>query len=155
MEDKLRTLGLRLEGNYTLHSGAKSLVFWDVERLFRYPYWVRVGAIKPFIWEIGIRKPELLVGVGEGGYKLAKDIARCLDLKVMDDTYHCNKKTTTFECLDTILIDDVMTTGGSIRRYLEESNSVIAVAILVNRSGLDEISGIPIITGIHADKVEI
>ena len=153
MEDKLRRLGLRLEGDFPLHSGGRSSVFWDVEKLFNYPYWARIETIRPFIYGISIKKPALLVGIRRGGYLLAKDIGECLSLTVMDDNYICNSKICPYGCLKTILIDDCMTTGGSVRKYLKNSDSTIAVAILVNRSGLSEIDGIPIISGIHADEV--
>lgn len=161
MLEKLLELGLREEGSFTLHSGRHSSVFWNIEKLFRYPYWIRVEAIKPFIWKIGLKNPELLVGIKTGGYLLAKDIGKCLfshklglTMPVYSEEYYCRKEQSTFECLNTILLDDVMTTGGSIRDYLRKSDSVTSIAILVNRSGLKEIGGIPIISGLVADEVE-
>ena len=53
--------------------------------------------------------------------------------------------------MDEILIDDVITTGNTIRAYL--TSRIKAIAVLVNRSGLFDINGIPIITGIFADRV--
>ncbi|GAI53369.1 unnamed protein product [marine sediment metagenome] len=49
------------------------------------------------------------------------------------------------------MVDDVITTGRTIQLYL--TGEVVAIAVLVNRSGLSEINGIPIVSGIYADKV--
>jgi len=135
-----------------LCSGKFSNVFWDIEKLFRYPKWVRIKAIEPFIFEIGKRKPGLLVGMQKGGYLLAKDIAECLNLRCLSESYYWCPDTTVedpFICL----IDDVLTTGNTIRNYLKKGH-VHWIAVLVNRSKLTEINGIPIISGLITDIVQ-
>ena len=56
-------------------------------------------------------------------------------------------------------MDDVLTTGGRIAKWLRSpfrgERKPDYIAVLVNRSTLDEIDGIPIISGIKADPVEV
>lgn len=148
MEEKLIKMGLRLEGEFTLKSGVISHVKWDIERMFEYPQWVRVEAMRPWIYEIGLYRPNNLVGVSTGGWMLALDVGAKSSL----DVYVTDKYTNTVGLnRRVIVVDDVMTTGRTVRGYL--GSDVVAIAVLVNRSGLDEINGIPIVTGIFADKV--
>jgi orotate phosphoribosyltransferase len=150
MINKLEALGLRLTGEFTLHSGVKSNIFWDVERLFLHPQWMRLEAIRPFIWKIGLLRPTCLVGVPTGGRLLAKDIAACLEIPYFDDLL------ARFDNSKIILVDDVLTTGNTIRKYCKQSKQIIAVAILVNRSKPGQfvaINSIPLISGIFADRI--
>lgn len=142
-------MGLRLKGEFTLKSGAKSGVKWDIEKMFQYPQWVRIEAIRPWIWAIGLFCPNNLIGIRTGGYQLALDIGSVSALNI----YVTDRYTTTVgHNRRVVIVDDVMTTGRTVRGYLLGSD-VVAIAVLVNRSGLDEINGIPIVTGIFADKV--
>ena len=145
-ERKLERMGLKLKGDFTLKSGAKNNVKWDIEKMFQYPQWVRIETLRPWIWEIGLYRPNNLIGIRSGGFLLACDVGKALDAYITD------KYTTTVgHNRRAIVVDDVITTGRTIRGYLSEET--IAIAVLVNRSGLDEINGIPIVTGIFADAV--
>lgn len=148
MREQLERMGLRLKGDFTLKSGDTSSVKWDIEKMFQYPQWVRIETLRPWIWEIGFHRPNNLVGIPTGGLLLARDIGavKALDCYTTDHftaTVGLNRRT--------IVVDDVITTGKTIQGYL--SKETVAIAVLVNRSGLDEINGIPIISGIYADRV--
>lgn len=148
MEEKLIKMGLRLEGEFTLKSGVLSHIKWDIERMFQYPQWVRIEAMRSWIYKIGLYCPNNLVGVHTGGWMLARDIGAksCLD------TYITDRYTTTVgQNRRIVVVDDVITTGNTIRGYL--GPDVVAVAVLVNRSGLSDLNGIPIVTGIFVDRV--
>jgi len=148
MEEKLREMGLRLEGDFTLKSGEQSSIFWGVMKLFGYPQWVRIEAMREWIYKIGLYRPNNLVGIQTGGWQLALDIGsvKCLDVYVTD------KYTTTLgHNRRTVVVDDVITTGRTIQGYL--GPETVAIAVLVNRSGLSELNGLPIVTGIFADRV--
>lgn len=149
LEEQLKRMGLRLEGDFTLKSGAQSNIKWDIEKMFRYPgysRWVRIEALKSWIWEIGLYQPNNLIGIRSGGFLLALDVGEALDIHVSD-----RYTTTVGHNRRVVVIDDVITTGETIQGYL--SKEVVAIAVLVNRSGLSEINGIPIVTGIYADRV--
>lgn len=149
LEEQLQRMGLRLKGDFTLKSGAISSVKWDIEKMFQYPgysRWVRIETLRPWIWEIGLYCPNNLIGIRSGGFLLACDVGRALGI------YPCDRVTTTIgHNRRIVVIDDVITTGKTIRGYL--SDEVVAIAVLVNRSGLSEINGIPIVTGVFADRV--
>lgn len=151
---KLEELGLREEYNepITLHSGVRSRIKWETEWLFQYTLWVRLRAIEEFIWEIGkICTTDLLVGIRKGGYYIAQDIGRCLQISVLDEG--CTIPPAQYE--HPLLIDDVLTTGMTIRHALGNRHlpKPDYIAVLINRSGLDEIEGIPVLSGIKADPV--
>lgn len=50
-----------------------------------------------------------------------------------------------------VLIDDVLTTGSTVRKYVGERPKYIAV--LINRSDITEVDGIPVMSGAIIDKV--
>ncbi len=147
--EKLEELGIRKEGKFKLSSGAKSNVFWDVEELFRYPLWIRNRAIEDFIWEIGALNPDLLIGIPTGGLLLAKDIAKHLEVAYtsIDARIKATKKS--------IVIDDVLTTGGTIRKALKDVVDPMCIAVLVVRSGrfINNIDDIPLICGCRGSDV--
>ena len=148
MEEKLREMGLRLEGHFILMSDVSSNIFWNIEKMFQYPQWVRIEAVREWIYRIGLYRPNNLVGIPSGGLSLARDIGSIVAL----NTHITDRHTTTVGLnRRTIVVDDVMTTGNTVKRYL--SDETVAVAVLVNRSGLSEVSGIPVVTGIFADRV--
>lgn len=158
---RLTSLGLRKEGEFTLHSGAKSKIFWDIENLFRYPYWVRIKAIEEFIWQIGLAKPRFIAGIRKGGLLLAEDIGECLDTYILNQEgyVHINRNPRG-RGSGSILLDDVLTTGGTIREILArginlEGSEITHIAVLINRSGETEIDGIPIIIGAITDRLEV
>ncbi len=149
LEEQLKRMGLRLEGDFTLKSGAVSSVKWDIEKMFQYPgysRWVRIETLRSWIWEIGLYCPNNLIGIRSGGFLLACDVGEALGIHVSDRRGRAlglNRRV--------VVVDDVITTGRTIQLYLSEE--VVAIAVLVNRSGLREIDGIPIVTGIYADRV--
>lgn len=113
--------------------------------MFQYPQWVRIETLRPWIWGIGLFCPNNLVGIRSGGFLLACDVGKALD------TYVTDRCTTTLgHNRRTVVVDDVITTGRTIQGYL--GKETVAIAVLINRSGLDEINGIPIVTGIFADR---
>jgi len=151
-------MGLRKEGNFKLSSGINSNIFWDISKLYSYSYWMRIEAIKEFIWEIGLLNPWFVQGIERCGMKLAEDIGNCLDISVLtEDRYVRQNGKRGGDSFDNIvIIDDVLTTGSTVQRVLNRSRGgVIGIAVLINRSRLGIIDGIPITSGIGTDIVEV
>lgn len=161
MRKKLEELGLRVEGDFTLSSGIHSHVKWDIEKLFNYPTWVQEKAIEEWLWMLGMICPKQLIGLRRGGFYLATIAGSALQVRSSDSdhTYVWHRP-----C---ILIDDVLTTGNTITKWITEEDSKgnrcfpfsgewnpDYIAVLINRSSITEINGIPIITGIFADPIE-
>jgi len=175
MQIKLEELGCRIEGDFISHAGIPLKVKWEIERLYVYPYWIRTKAIEDFIWEVGKLRPHYLFGIKTGGLLLAKDVGEALNEqggKVSVNYRWCHQQVDEGR---TIIMDDVLTTGGTVRGVVKEFNQkiawaietenkykqkaehngkIVAIAVLVNRSQLTEIEGIPIISGFFADEVK-
>lgn len=152
LEKKLIGLGLREEYDEprTLRSGLKSKVFWNIEKLFEYPEWMRVMAIGDFIYAVGLCKPRGLIGIKTGGLLLARLLKWRLDVRSLFEY----DKTYAWVCDNCILVDDVMTTGGTVKAALSVyRGEVTHIAVLVNRSGMNELEGVPIISGVSTDQV--
>lgn len=173
MKEKLIQLGCRVEGNFTLHSGGFSTVKWDIEKLFSYPEWMIERAIGDWIWAIGKLCPDILQGIPKGGSKLAGFLKPLLVCIASDEPQ-------VLDSWETVIVDDVLTTGGSVREAIGAWNlakanaeaeaikknfntkpkrffynsKITAIAILVNRSSFTEIEGIPIISGFFTDEVK-
>ena len=153
MREKLEALRLRLDGgNYTLSSGIKTKVKWDIERLYWGPgcgYPDRIWAIKEWADRVKEINPQYIHGIPKGGRFLAIDLIRHSGLR---SPYNVGSPA--------VLVDDVLTTGTTLRNWLaQEANKTLGIthiAVLINRSNppITEIDGIPIITGIFADPVE-
>lgn len=154
---RLIDLNLRKEGKFTLHSGIESNVFWDIKELYRYPAWVRMEAIREFVWKVGLilPTPRFITGIRTGGLLLAKDIGKCLDITVLNEEglIVFSKVASYEEVSRNVLVDDVMTMGETIRHALQKTEAVEHIAVLINRSGKTKIGGIPIISGVITDIV--
>ena len=150
LEGKLVELGLRKEGDFILSSRVRSEVFWDIEELFNYPKWIQEEAVREFIWKVGMLKPDAIVGIPRGGYILGGLMARCLGVDIVEPaTARSNR-------WGIVVVDDVLTTGNTISSYLQSGlSTVLAVAVLINRSDFSEMNGVPIISGVVTDFVEI
>lgn len=171
----LRELGIREEGEEReLHSGLSSTIFYDIEKLFTYPIWTILKTLEPFLWQVGKLRPSQLLGIPTGGQLLASFMGRELGVVryppslASVGTQHIYSK----PC---VLIDDVLTTGGTIEKFLEYAKIDVDhcqahknewpynnspsewkpdyIAVLINRSDITEIEGIPIISGLIVDKV--
>ena len=170
MQERLINLGVRKVGDFRLSCGVKSDVKWDIEVLYRYPFWMRVEAIKEFIYEVGQRSPKRLIGIETGGLLLAQDIGRCLEIPVYSgrklslvglehgslNARLPSSLTSSRPLPDTFIVDDVLTTGVTVAHLIEKLYPYRAkgVVVLVNRGELTEICGRPIVSGFMADKVE-
>jgi len=153
LRDNIEALGCRIEGDVTLHSGAKTNVKWDIERLFSdHELEERLFYLRPWHREVlkFIRGRDILVvGIPTGGYFLAQDFATYYGLRYAHPQYHLDESSKRWYAL---LIDDVLTTGATVREYFDKVH-VLGVAVLVNRSKLTKINNKPIISGFFADEV--
>jgi len=154
MREQLEKLGLRIEGDFTLHSGAKTNVKWDIEKLFdvSIPDHARLFYLRSWHREIlkFIRDRDILVvGVPTGGYSLAQDFATHYKLRYAHPKYHLDESSKKWHAL---VIDDVLTTGATVNELFDKVH-VLGVAVLVNRSKLTKINNKPIISGLFADEI--
>ena len=155
LKQDLIKMGIRLEGDFTLKSGIESSVKWDVEKLFdNTKYHERRELLSPWLRKIikvvhNWSLPNWIVGIPTGGYLLSLELG-----------FSCSVIMAGYKLPypgRVLIVDDVLTTGTTVRKVLADLNIptlIAAIAVLVNRSGLKEIDGVPIVSGIEADIVK-
>lgn len=160
LRNKLLPLDLRREGEFTLRSGTKSNVFWDIEKLSDFSYEVRREIARLFAEIIG-QRPKFLVGIPKGGMVIGEMLGLHWNMCCFTAMPERPKGRKSWEELmfdnwrrDVLLVDDVLTTGGTIRNVLHYLPFPITrVAVLINRNGMTELEGVPIISGVVVDIV--
>lgn len=161
--DELQAVGAIKQGHFLLASGKHSDRYIEKFDLLRYPAAAQ-RACEQLIRNLGgLADVQLVAGPTTGGILLAFEIGRQLGLPAayaerLEDgaSSRVFKRGTVIEPGTTVLVvDDVLTTGGSIRetlRALEAQEADIrAVAVLVDRSGGTADFGVPLISLAHID----
>ncbi len=153
MEETLKSLGCRLEGDFTLHSGAKSSVKWDIAKLFdtSIPNYKRLFYLRPWHREVlkFIRGRDILiVGIPSSGHSLGLVFASFYGLRYAHPQYDLSPNRKAYA----LVMDDVLTTGSTVRELFDKVH-VLGIAVLVNRSRMTKLNKIPIISGFYTDLV--
>jgi orotate phosphoribosyltransferase len=141
--DLLAKTGAILDGHFLLSSGLHSERYLQCAKLLQYP---------PYAEEIGrelakrylCEKVDLVVGPALGGIVIAHEVARALRARCIFVERYEGRMTLRrgFEIMrgeDVLIVEDVMTTGGSIKETIEivkeYGGRVVGVAVIVDRSG--------------------
>ena len=152
--DMLRDAGALRDGHFLLSSGRHSDRYIEKFDLLRRPQDASraCGLIAERFRDAGI---DVVVGPTTGGVILAFDVARQLGVEAAyaersseSGTAREFRRGTTFQPGNRVLVvDDILTTGGSVRETLAalatHPVSVAGVAVLVDRSGGDAEVGAP------------
>lgn len=160
--DLLKKSDALLEGHFLLSSGKHSDRYIQCAKLIENPAYCEEVAeiIAENIKEAGI-EVDLCVGPAMGGVIISYEVARVLGVHAIFTERVDNQMTLRrgFEIKEgskVIIVEDVITTGKSsfetvdvIRGYGAE---VVALTSIVNRSGKDEINGVPVIS---ATKINV
>lgn len=153
---ELERVGALKQGHFLLASGRHSDRYVEKFDLLRQPR-AAARACKELIDVLGdLTRVDVVVGPTTGGILLAFEIARQLGLPAAyaerasdGGSTRAFKRGTSFAPRASVLVvDDILTTGGSVRetlRALEEHDvNVRAVAVLVDRSGGKADFGVPL-----------
>jgi len=134
--------GVVREGHFVLTSGLHSPVYWEKFKILQYPEYT--GILCALIAEhFRDRQPTVVVGPTSGGVILAFETARLLGTRGLfaekTGAGRSLRRDFTIEPGEKVLIvDDVLTTGKSVRETLDAVRSlggnVIGVGVLVDRS---------------------
>ena len=139
----LREVGALMDGHFLLASGRHSPIYVEKFRLLERP-----EATERLCRLIADRfrddRPELVAGPTTGGIILSYEVARLLGLRGIfaekaDGGRAFERGFEVHPGERTLIVDDVLTTGGSIREVIEAvgraGGEPIGVAVLVDRSG--------------------
>ncbi|MDD5190896.1 MAG: orotate phosphoribosyltransferase [Dehalococcoidales bacterium] len=161
-EEMFRKSGAILEGHFILTSGLHSPVYWEKFKVMQYPEYVQqlCGMIAK---HFGKEKLQLVAGPTTAGIILAFETARQLGIRAVY-AEKAEGKTFTFKrgALispgDRILVvDDILTTGGSIREVItsikERGGIVAGVAVLVDRTDKPLDFGAPLFSCLKTNAV--
>jgi orotate phosphoribosyltransferase len=155
--DDLERIGALRHGHFLLASGRHSARYVEKFDLLRQPR-ATEAACRDLIACLGeLRDVELVVGPTTGGIILAYEVGRQLGLPVAfaervgdgSSERAIKRDTIIREGTRVLVVDDVLTTGGSVRETLAALTpwraDVLAVAVLVDRSGGAVDFGIPLV----------
>ena len=150
-----------LEGHFLLSSGKHSDRYIQCAKLIENPEYCEEVAkiIASKLDEAGI-DVDLCVGPAMGGVIISYEVARALGLHALFTERVDNEMTLRrgFDIKEgdkVIIVEDVITTGKSSFETVDVIKSygaeVVALTSIVNRSGKDEINGIPVISATKID----
>lgn len=141
-----------LEGHFLLTSGRHSGQYMQCAKVLQYPHHAaRLGAaLAESFRDQGV---ELVIGPAMGGILVAHEVGRALGTKALFTERENGemKLRRGFELKPgqkVLVVEDVITTGGSVREVLEVVKSYgaepVGVGVLVNRSGGKADFGLPL-----------
>jgi orotate phosphoribosyltransferase len=145
LEKELGTRGALLDGHFRLSSGRHSDRFIQKFRILEDPS-ILVPIATELAQRAGAYQPTIVMSAAVGGIVLGYEVARQLGLKAIfvekeDGTPRLRRGFEVGVEDRVLVVEDVVTTGGSVREVLEVVRShgahVVAVAVIVRRSPVD------------------
>ncbi len=152
--DHFRESGALLEGHFELSSGLHSNRYFQCALVLSEPKRAQALA-QAFAGQVPV-EVDAVVGPAMGAVVWAQEVGRALDRRALfterKDGVMCLRRGFTFEPGERVLlVEDVLTTGGSAREVIEvlerEGAKVVACGALLNRSGKNpfEDLGLPLV----------
>ncbi len=140
--DILESVGAMKEGHFLLSSGLHSPVYWEKFRLLQYPVYAE-KLCRLIVQHFKDQSVDVVAGPTTGGIILAFEIGRQLGVRSIfaekKGEARVLRRDFEFKAGERVLIvDDVLTTGGSIKGTIDAVNKlggvVIGIGVLVDRS---------------------
>jgi orotate phosphoribosyltransferase len=152
--------GVLLEGHFQLTSGKHSARYLQCAKVFQYPEYAET-LCKSLAERFAAEKPDVCIGPALGGVVIAYETARNLGVRGLfaerdKDGAMTLRRGFTIEPGERVLVlEDVVTTGGSVREVIELvkvlRGQVIGVGTVVDRSGGTAGFGVPYTSLIQID----
>jgi len=140
------------EGHFLLASGLHSPIYWEKFRILQYPHYTE-KLCHLIAQHFKQEKIELVAGPTTGGIILAFETARQLGVKSIfaekQESTRVFRRDFDFTPGERVLIvDDILTTGGSIRETINAvdklGGNIIGIGVLVDRSQEKIDFGVPL-----------
>lgn len=146
-EDKvleiLKKTGVLLEGHFKLTSGKHSSRYLQCAKVYQWPKYGEELS-RALADKFRDRKIDMVVGPALGGILIAYEVGKALDVKSIfaerdNGVMTLRRGFEIPEGTNVLVVEDVVTTGGSVREVIEivkkSGGNVVGVGSLVNRSG--------------------
>ena len=152
--DQFRATGALLEGHFQLSSGLHSTVYLQCARVLQFPERAEAfgRAIAGQVQDQGI---QLVASPAIGGIVIGHEVARALGARFIWTEREAGQMTlrrgfTIAPGEKTLIVEDVITTGGSTRETLEAVRragaDVVGAASIIDRSGGSADVGVPLLS---------
>lgn len=149
------------QGHFLLASGLHSPVYWEKFRILQYPRYTE-KLCHLIVQHFKDQKIDLVAGPTTGGIILAFETARQLGVRgifaeKMGEIRIFRRDFDIAPGEHVLIVDDILTTGGSIRETMSPINKlggiVIGIGVLIDRS-TEEISfGVPLFSCLRAPTI--
>ncbi len=150
--------GALLEGHFLLTSGLHSPVYWEKFRILQYPHYTE-KLCQLIARHFKGDKVQVVAGPTTGGVILAFEVARQLGVRGIfaekEGDERVFRRGLTINAGERVLVvDDVLTTGGSISEVMKAVNklggTILGVGVLVDRAEQDKEFGAPLFSCVRA-----
>jgi len=156
-----KAAGAIKEGHFLLASGLHSPVYWEKFRILQYPHYTE-KLCRLIAQHFKNQKIEVVAGPTTGGIILAFEIARQLGVRSIfaekEGEIRVFRRDFDITTGDHVLIiDDILTTGGSIRETMHAigrfGGVIVGIGVLVDRSQEKVDFGVPLFSCLRAPTI--
>jgi orotate phosphoribosyltransferase len=153
-----KTSGAIKQGHFLLASGLHSPVYWEKFRILQYPRYTE-KLCRLIVQHFKDQKVDLVAGPTTGGIILAFETARQLGVRSifaekMGEVRIFRRDFDIAPGEHVLIVDDILTTGGSIRETMNSINKlggiVIGIGVLIDRSPEEMDFGVPLFSCLRA-----
>ena len=161
-EEIFEKSGAVLKGHFRLASGLHSPIYWEKFRVLQFPNYTE-ELCRMIAAHFREQKVDVVAGPTTGGIILAHEVARQLGLRSIfaekePSGERAFRRGSSLDPGERVLVvDDVLTTGGSIREVISAvdklGGSVIGIGVLVDRSEQKPDFGAPLFRCLRSETI--